>query len=198
MRVLARDGPAGTSLSRIAREAKVSKGIICYYFDNKDGLFDAVLTSVRERLAAAAIAEALLPEDAWQQISAFIVAHLTYVRRHRTEILALRHLASTRAGGTDMSDHLAVWSDQRDWLARALAEGQECGAFKAFDVTVAATAISGALENGLLRWAHDPAIDLEAYAQQLLALFEGGVRDLRPEPTNSLQGMEADGLSCRI
>jgi len=177
IRVLVRDGVAGTSLSRVAREAKVAKGIICYYFKSKDLLYDAVLGSVRERTVAAAIAEAETLDDAWERISAFIAAHLAQVRGRRAEILALRHLASTRAGGSAASDHLAVWREQQAWLADALMAGQLAGDFKTFDVEVVASAISAAIESGLLQWANDPTVDLDHRAAQLLALFEPGVRD---------------------
>lgn len=175
IRVLVRDGVAGTSLSRVAREAKVAKGIICYYFKSKDQLYDAVLVGVRERTVAAAIAEAEALDHAWARIAAFITAHLTPVRGRRAEILALRHLASTNAGGSAASDHLAVWRDQQAWLADELMEGQLSGAFKPFDVQVVANAICGAIESALLQWAYDPGVDLKHRAGQLLALFEPGL-----------------------
>lgn len=182
IRVLVRDGVAGTSLSRVATEAKVAKGIICYYFKSKDQLYDAVLVSVRERMVEAAIAEADGLDDAWERISTFIAAHLTEVRGRRAEILALRHLASTSAGGSMASDHLAVWREQQAWLAQALVEGQRAGTFKSFDVQVVANAISGAIESGLLQWAHDPSVDLDHRTGQLLALFEPGVRNTHHFP----------------
>lgn len=192
IRVLVRDGVAGTSLSRVAREAKVAKGIICYYFKSKDQLYDAVLASVRERTVAAAIEEAEALDDAWGRISTFIAAQLTHVRNRRSEILALRHLASTRAGGSAASDHLAVWREQQAWLAEALMAGQRSGAFKAFDVQVVASAISGAIESGLLQWAHDPAVDLDHRAEQLLALFEPGVRDPQSCPVRQESHFRVD------
>lgn len=182
VRVLVREGVAGTSLSRVAREAKVAKGIICYYFKSKDQLYDAVLVGVRERAVAAAIAEAELLDDAWARIATFIAAHLSPERGRRAEILALRHLASTNAGGSATSDHLSVWREQQAWLANALTEGQASGAFKPFDVQVVASAICGAIETGLLQWAHDPKVDLGHRTAQLLALFEPGVRDRQSGP----------------
>lgn len=179
--VLVRDGVAGTSLSRVAAEAKVAKGIICYYFGSKNGLFDAVLAGIREHMVAAVLEEAGAAEGNWPGVAAFIVGHLAYVRNHRAEMLALRHLASTRAGGSDISDHLAIWREQKAWLIDALTAGQDRGAFKAFDAAVVATAISGALESGLLQWAHDATIDLDLYASQLLDLFGPGICEPPPE-----------------
>jgi AcrR family transcriptional regulator len=195
IRVLVRDGVAGTSLSRVASEAKVAKGIICYYFKSKDLLYDEVLFSIRERTVSAAIAQAEAVDDIWDRISAFICGHLTQVRGRRSEILALRHLASTRAGGSAASDHRAVWHEQQAWLADTLAEGQLSGAFKPFDVHVVANAISGAIESGLLQWAHDPSVDLDHRAEQLLALFEPGVRDAEADPSRPNSPFSANDAS---
>ncbi|MET3925233.1 TetR/AcrR family transcriptional regulator [Devosia sp. 2618] len=188
--VLVRDGVAGTSLSRVAKEAKVAKGIICYYFKSKDGLYDAVLTSVRDRTVAAAITKTERLDDAWERISAFVAAYLAHVRDHRAEVLALRHLASTNAGGSAASDHLSVWREQQTWLADVLTAGQQSGDFKDFDVQVVANALSGAIESGLLQWAHDPEADLDNRAEQLLALFEPGVRDTQFDPVRQNPHLE--------
>lgn len=179
--VLVRDGVADTSLSRIATEAKVAKGIICYYFGSKEGLYDAVLASIGERMIAALVADAEAIDDEWRRITAFVGGHLNYARTHRAELLALRHLSSTRAGGSQVTDHLAIWRDQRAWLVDTLTAGQHRGTFQAFDPLAVATAISGALEGGLLQWAHDETLDLDLYAGQLLDLFEPGVCIPAPE-----------------
>lgn len=187
IRVLARDGVAATSLSRVAREARVAKGIICYYFKSKDQLYDAVLSHMREGMVAAAAEEAENADDAWERVAVFISTHLTHMSDRRTDVLALRQLASTSAGGSPITDHLSVWQEHRDWLAGALTEGQEVGAFKDFDADLVATAISGAMENALLQWAHDPEVDLDQRAEQLLALFEPGLREdtTGQDPTES-------------
>src|ERR1700752_4451428 len=51
-RVLARYGVQGTTVDRVAEEAKVAKGTIYLYFDTKDELVHtAVLDGLRERVA---------------------------------------------------------------------------------------------------------------------------------------------------
>jgi AcrR family transcriptional regulator len=155
IRVLARDGLTGASLSRVAAEAGAAKGILCYYFTNKDGLFDAVLGYVQNSMLNAALRNADQGADCWQQVSNFIVAHLDYVNDNRDEVLAIRNLGSTRAGGSDVSDHLSIWTNQRDWLIAALSSGQSLGEFKDFDAGIASTAILGAMESALIQWAHE-------------------------------------------
>jgi TetR/AcrR family fatty acid metabolism transcriptional regulator len=176
IRVLARDGLTGASLSRVAAEAGAAKGILCYYFTNKDGLFDAVLGYVQNSMLNAALRNADQGADCWQQVSNFIVAHLDYVNDNRDEVLAIRNLGSTRAGGSDVSDHLSIWTNQRDWLIAALSSGQSLGEFKDFDAGIASTAILGAMESALIQWAHDPAVDMKTTAEHLVRFFEASVR----------------------
>lgn len=179
IRVIARGGLAETSLSRVAREAKVAKGIISYYFASKDGLLAAVLERLRERTFLAAVAEAETESDEWACIAAFVAAHLWQMRDRRLDVIALRHLAMGVAGTGKPAnpDPSLIWHEQRMWLAEALTAGQQSGAFKPFDVDVVAGAIFGAIESGLGQLAHDPQIDLDHCASQLLALFEPGVRE---------------------
>lgn len=179
IRVIARGGLAETSLSRVAREAKVAKGMICYYFENKEGLIVAVLERLRERTYLAAVAKAETRDDAWGRISAFVAAHLWQMRERHLEVVAMRHLA-IRVAGEDKHQTVvppAIWREQREWLANALLDGQHSGAFKQFDVEVVAGAISGAIESGLGQLAHDPEVDLDHCSTQLLTLFEPGVRE---------------------
>lgn len=187
IRVIARGGLAETSLSRVAREAKVAKGIICYYFQNKDGLFAAVLERLRERTFLAAVAKAELRDDAWARISAFVGAHLRHMRERRLEFIAMRHLAADVAGPDKnrILETPLIWHEQRAWLANVLIEGQHSGAFKQFDVEVVAGAISGAIESGLGQLAQDPKVDLDHCSKQLLALFEPGVREVGLPETGS-------------
>jgi|GEM_PF-4131613 len=179
IRVLARDGLTGASLSRVAAEAKVAKGILCYYFTNKDGLFDAVLGYVQGSMLKAALHSADQGVDGWQQVSNFIAGHLAYVNANRDEVLAIRNLGSTRAGGSDVSDHLSIWTNQRAWLVSALSAGQSRGEFKYFDPGIASTAILGAMESALIQWAHDPTVDMETTAEHLVSFFKASVRKER-------------------
>lgn len=175
IRVIARDGLTGTSLSRVAREAKVAKGIICYYFGNKDGLFAAVMERLRERTFLSAVKRAESRDEAWERIAAFVCTHLQLMRDRQVEVLAMRHLAESDGNGQD-EDQISIWREQSDWLAETLKAGQLAGDFKQFDAHVVAGAISGAIDSGLARLAHDPEFDLNHCSAQLLALLEPGVR----------------------
>ncbi len=52
LQLFAEEGFQGTSTNRIAKEAKVSEGLIFRHFKNKEGLLMAILAQGRERLAS--------------------------------------------------------------------------------------------------------------------------------------------------
>lgn len=87
-RLFARQGYENTSLASVAREAKVSKALIFWHFENKERLFDEVIA---ETIAPYHIeggdiqnVNALSPDDALEVIAdrytAFVLEHIDSVR----------------------------------------------------------------------------------------------------------------------
>jgi AcrR family transcriptional regulator len=87
-RLFARQGYENTSLASVAREAKVSKALIFWHFENKECLFDEVIA---ETIAPYHIeggdiehVNALSPDDALEVIAerytAFVLEHIDSVR----------------------------------------------------------------------------------------------------------------------
>ena len=177
IRVIARQGVAQASLSRIAAEAGIAKSIISYHFAGKDALFEEVFGSVVARIGRAlapAIGAAATP---WDRIAAYIGGQLAYMRGHRDELLAIGHISLGHVGtaGTPAYIEASAADEQallRDWLQ----DGQRSGAFRAFDPVVMAATISAAVEGALTQWATDPATDLAHYTSELLALFARALR----------------------
>lgn len=175
--VLARNGVAQTSLSRIAAEAGISKSIISYHFNGKDEIFEQLFATISKRIEAALVPEIDKANTSWERIAAYIGGQLAYMRTHRAELLAIGHIALSHIGTGTTPDYIANTStEEHDLLRDWLAEGQADGSFAAFDIDVMAATISGAIESTLSRWAENPHIDLDHYARELIALFDRAVR----------------------
>ncbi|HEY9410281.1 MAG TPA: TetR family transcriptional regulator [Jiangellaceae bacterium] len=82
----AEHGPAGARVDRIAKSAGVNKERIYQYFDDKDGLFQAVLDSELLKLAAA---NPLTPEAA-KDLGAYAGRAFDYHRDHPHYLRLLR------------------------------------------------------------------------------------------------------------
>ena len=94
-KIFAERGYHGTSMSAITRAAGVNKALIFYYFDSKEGLFNAVVTRVytqqRDALMAIKLNSALDPRERIHQLVDF---YWDFLERHPEVLhLSLHELA---------------------------------------------------------------------------------------------------------
>ena len=78
--LFARHGYEELSMSRIAREAGISKALLYHYFPSKQAYFSATLEQAAEGLAEATAPDPDRP--AVEQLSASLDAYLAWVERH--------------------------------------------------------------------------------------------------------------------
>ncbi|HCO55300.1 MAG TPA: TetR/AcrR family transcriptional regulator [Pelagibacterium sp.] len=176
--VLAHEGYARASLSRIAKQAGISKSVITYHFAGKDEMFEAVFNHVSK--AAGAYMTPFLEQarDPASQIAAYIRHQIAYMRDHRDELLAIGTIAMNHGGPSGEPDYIARSAEEeRGILTTLIAEGQAAGQVRGgLDAQFMAGVISKAIEGGLSEWAWRPETDLSAYADQLVELLERGMR----------------------
>ncbi|HEX3782778.1 MAG TPA: hypothetical protein VHX38_24190 [Pseudonocardiaceae bacterium] len=63
-----------------------------------------------------------------------------------------------------------------DRLAEAFRAGQQAGELREFDPLVMAQSLRGAVDGMVARFGADPDLDLDAYGQELVILFELATR----------------------
>ncbi|WP_332715941.1 TetR/AcrR family transcriptional regulator [Pelagibacterium mangrovi] len=174
--VLAREGYARASLSRIAAQAGISKSVISYHFAGKDEMFSAVFEHVVE--AAGAYMTPFLEQagDPAGQIAAYIRHQLGYMEGHRDELLAIGALAMNHTTG-NLADTIAnSTAEERAVLVSLIEAGQAAGQLRPLDAGVMAAVIAKSVESALEEWAWRPETDLAAYADELVELFARGMR----------------------
>nr|AMP54047.1 bacterial regulatory proteins, tetR family [uncultured bacterium] len=173
--VLAREGYARATLSRIAKEAGISKSIITYHFSGKDEMFEAVYRHVENSAGAYITPHMEVEADPSGMIAAYIRNQIGYMKDHRDELLAIGHLAMSH-GGENGPEYIAASArEEITLLDDLMATGQKRGIFRDFDRRVMAAAISKAIESALTEWAWQPETDLDAYGEELVALFLRGM-----------------------
>lgn len=88
-RVFVQHGYHGTSMSAITRAAGINKALIFYYFESKEGLFDAVVKRVyalqTDALSRVSLASGLSPRE---RVHALIDYYWNFMERH-PEVLRL-------------------------------------------------------------------------------------------------------------
>jgi AcrR family transcriptional regulator len=179
-------GFARASVGEVARRAGVSKGVVTYHFAAKADLIGAVIADV-----LASMREYLEPRihaaDPMQFPERFIAAYVTewagYYRTHARQVLALVRIYN---GFRDESGRpnpaFGVRAEDVAIVERVLRLGQDRGRLGIFDARVMAALMKAAVDDLLTQFADDPELDLEAYAVELVALFE---RATRPDPDAS-------------
>lgn len=171
-------GFARATLAEIAKRARVSKGVILYYFDGKDDLIRKVVESVY--LIAA---EFMLPRLEQQPtvrdtLHAYIESNIAYMAERRIYIIALVEIfggfrdrdgvSKFRPGGHDyMNSH----------LVELLQSGQQSGEFRDFNAGAMAFAIRASIDMLPPALANDADFDIKGYAKELVTVFDLATRN---------------------
>jgi TetR/AcrR family fatty acid metabolism transcriptional regulator len=179
--VIAHDGIGQASLARIAKRAGVSKGVVSYHFAGKDELMKQVVLAVYEAGAQAmtpAIAAATTPRE---HLAAYLRSNVAYIAANPEALRAVIEIVSgysPEGGGRlfEPGDDEPI----ADHLVELFRQGQEDGSFRDFDPLVMAHTVRGAIDVIAPRAARHPEIDLAAYAEELVALFDAATRRESP------------------
>lgn len=176
VRVLATKGYAGASLARIAEEAGVAKGVVSYHFDGKDDLLEQVVVDAYTRGAQEITPQILAAGDAAGRLRAYLEGNITFLDRHRDQIVALGEvfLNLRRPDGRLRFD--AEGSEQiAQPLADLLLAGQQTGEFADFDPRAVAYLIRDAIDGIGARVRLDPDYDIAAFGRELINFAERAI-----------------------
>jgi AcrR family transcriptional regulator len=174
---IAEVGFAQASLAQIAKRAKVSTGVISYYFAGKDDLIREVGGHVFAT-GEALIRPGVNAEDtAAGSLRAFIKASVGFIQSHPTYGQAILNI--TRAGRDDRDRPRldpSILEPRLDGFKGILTWGQQTGEFRDFSVFVMAVTIIEALDAVPQQLAEDPSLDFDTYAAELVELFDRATR----------------------
>jgi TetR/AcrR family transcriptional regulator, fatty acid metabolism regulator protein len=173
---LAEVGYQQTTVAEVARRAGVSKGVVTYYFPARDELLWAVVAaifaSVGEHVGGRL--ENVPPE---RFVATYLGAWVDYYRAYRREMMAIAELWTSfrDANGRPHLDARTLGSE-RALVEAALGAGQADGTLGDFSPRVMAVTLKAALDGLLAQLALEPALDLDAYRDELVALFDRATR----------------------
>jgi AcrR family transcriptional regulator len=165
------------SLAQIAKRAGVSTGVISYYFAGKDDLIRAVVAHIFEAGEAFIRPQVDTEGDARSALVTFIRASVGLIAARPNHPLAVLYIVRAgRADGAPPRYDPAVEQSRSDGYRAILEWGQREGQFRSFDVAVMAATIIEALDFIPQRRLVEPDLDLAAYADELVTLFERATR----------------------
>lgn len=171
-------GFAQASLAQIAKRAKVSTGVILYYFTGKDELIREVVAHVFTTGEAFIRPHVDLHSDNPRKaLGAFIEASVGFIAANPKNVLAVMNIM--RAGRTEsgaLRFDAGVEEPRRAGFRAILEWGQHEGAFRAFDARVMVMTIIEAVDVIPSLLAAEPKLDLKTYADNLVELFDRATR----------------------
>lgn len=151
------------SFARIAERARLSSTrLISYHFDSKDELMSQVIATVHGDLAIYLERRVGGATTAREALDSYIRSTVAYVKEHPAEMRAATEIHHHRRPESPAGSSL---------LERLLARGRDGGEFAAFDTRVMAMAIHRTLDGLPLLLDASPGTDLDAYADEVAALY---------------------------
>lgn len=158
IRCLAREGYAALTTKKIAREARVSQGILHYYFADKRAILAAALATVTRDLdRRVAAAQARSGRDPRARLRALVRACLlTAVREREIWVVFVEFWGETMHDARLRAVNAELYARMRRLISRLVAEGVRAGRFRRVRPADAAAVILGLLDGVSLQLTFDP------------------------------------------
>lgn len=146
-----RHGFRKTSLSDVAKEARMGKSSLYHYFPNKEELFRAVVTAEMEVLSQR-VQEAVSREDSPEaKLRAFVLTRMHVLRKLANAYASLHEEYLDHLGFIDRFREQAFQAEV-EMIRNILEEGTQTGEFEVTDIGLAAYAIALALKGLEFPW----------------------------------------------
>ncbi|WP_433869106.1 TetR/AcrR family transcriptional regulator [Saccharopolyspora sp. CA-218241] len=174
-------GYGGASLSRIAEQAGVSKGVVLYHFAGKAELIEEIVRDVFARGEHYAHREWFdhLDDDAgaWVLLRTYLQSHLGYIAGHPHELQAVVEIIRSYRDDEGRRVFDAAWAAQMlAPLESICRQGQEAGEFRSFDPHVMAISVRRAIDGFMYELLAHPELDTTAYIAEVIDLFDHATR----------------------
>lgn len=170
-------GYAQTSLAQIALRAGISKGVITYYFASKEELLEQVVEGALTAAADFLRPQIIAAPTTRAKVQTYLHASVMYMAAHRLQMLAITEIAlNLRTADGALRYQLFTEPSVLEPLEALLRQGQDQGEFRAFDPRVMALSIRGAIDAAARFLVAHPHLDGEAYAQEVVMLFDLATR----------------------
>ncbi|MGH0566264.1 TetR family transcriptional regulator [Bacillus cereus] len=162
------------SLTKVAKKAKISTGLISYHFNDKLYLMNRTLQFLVDKQHEFISNRVLLAQSEINKLEAFIEAHLAYQETHYKNNIALIEIVFN-ARNEENVPYYRIEDDEDDALRTMLLDilktGQQNGVFSnSFRIDTLASFILGAIEERMLK--ANSSISIENYSDELIKMVK--------------------------
>ena len=175
---IAEVGYADASMAEIARRAGVAKSVVSYHFSDKEGLMGEVLRTALATYAKFMESRMAAATSVSDKLRAYLTGTADYIVEHPSLHVAVIEIAfnATSADGRPLVATMPLQAPEPP-VEDILRQGQRDGEFRDFDVGVVAGVVRSAVTHAtVMAQRANPGADLGAYAEELVRLFDLGIR----------------------
>lgn len=169
IRCLAREGYAGLTMKKVSREARVSQGILHYYFADKRAILVAALQAVMADLdRRVAAAQARSGRDPEARLRALIRASLQAAREAREVWVVFVEFWGEMMHDVRLREiNAGLYGRMRRLIGALITQGVRAGRFRRVDPAQAAAVVLGLVDGVSLQVTFDPKAFRGAAAARL-------------------------------
>lgn len=170
-------GYARASLAEIAKRAGVSKGVISYHFAGKDELIERVVDHVYNRGAEQITPLLIRQPTVAATLRTYITGNIEFIRGHPHEVAVLTDIfANYRTAEGTLRYGMHTDEPLLAPLRELFEAGQRRGEFREFAPAAMARVLRTAIDSTALQILAFPDFDPDAYARELVTLFDLATR----------------------
>ncbi|GCE29728.1 putative transcriptional regulator, TetR family protein [Dictyobacter alpinus] len=170
-------GYAQASVVQIAKRAGTSKGVVFYHFTDKETLIEQVVNEVYSSGTQYMEPRIKAQTTAVEMLKTYIQTNLEFIGSHRMYARAIAEImANYRTEGGKLRYDVVAEEPVRAIPEMILRKGQRDGLFKAFDPFVMAVTLRRAIDAVPAMLEAYPELDLDAYTQELITIFDQATR----------------------
>ncbi|MCX6117411.1 MAG: TetR/AcrR family transcriptional regulator [Proteobacteria bacterium] len=175
---ITRHGYHNFSMQDVAKTAGVSKGIIHYYFLNKDELMMCVLDKVAGDIERILLAQMEASQDPWRKMEIFIEVCFDVVKNTKEYYQVNMDFWTQINQKAEIRTIIAAhYSKFREAAARVLREGMDKGSFRKVGATEYASFMIAVIDGLSLQWLFDDKVfDYNLMAKKANALIMSGLK----------------------
>ena len=176
-------GYVRASLAEIAKRAGISKGVISYHFAGKDELIERVVDHIYQRGAEQLTPLLKRQPTVAATLRTYITGNIDFIRDHPREVAVLTDIF-TNYRTADGKLRYGVHTDEPLLapLRQLFEAGQRSGEFREFAPAAMARFLRTAIDSAAPQILAFPDFDPDAYARELVALFELATRKESSSP----------------
>lgn len=157
LKLILRNGYDHTTLSQVAAQAGVSKGLVSYYFATKDELFLAVLERILGRLRRDLEGCCRGGRSAWEQVQLNLKNLFGSERRTRSYYTVLIDFLAQAPRERSVRDYTRViYQTHLTYMERTVEAGVKSGEFQPVDAHASASMLVAMMEGLILQWLYNP------------------------------------------